>query len=55
MKKTIDQEFTQLDKLAATAGKKKEINKARLKLKQQIEINEKKTLKEIKDVEEILK
>lgn len=55
MKKTIDQELAQLDKLAATAGKKKEIEKARLKLKQQVEINEKKILKEIKDVEEILK
>jgi hypothetical protein len=51
MKKTIDSEFTTMSKAASKTG----IVKAKDNLKAKVDENEKKTLKEIKDVEKMLK
>lgn len=51
MKKSIDQEFIAFTKSPSKAG----FNKAKDNLKKKVDDNEKKTLKEIQDVEEILK
>jgi len=55
MKKAIDEEFLALSKYEGKAGYKKEKEKTKLNLKKTVDTNEKKSLKEVKDVEEILK
>ena len=55
MKRTIEEEFALLSRYEGKAGYKREKEKAREALIGKVDENEKKTLKEIKDVEEILK
>ena len=55
MKKSIDQEFTLLSKYEGKTNYKKQKTMTKENLKKKIDENEKKTLKEIQDVEEILK
>lgn len=55
MKKAIDQEFMALAKFEGKAGYKKEKEKTKSNLKKTVDTNEKKSIKEVKDVEEILK
>lgn len=53
-KKSLDQEFTALDKKQSLTAKK-EAAKTKLKLKKELDSVEQKILKEVKDVEEMLK
>jgi hypothetical protein len=55
MKKAIDQEFTTLKKYEGKTGYKVQKTKTKERLKKKVDENEKKTLKEIRDVEDILK
>jgi competence protein ComGC len=55
LKKEIDHEFAKLTKLARRADIKEEQARAKQRLKKKLEANTKKTLKEIKDVESLLK
>ncbi len=53
--KTTDKEFDKLSKLASKVAVRKEIDKSRKGLKDEIRKHEKKILKEVQDVENILK
>lgn len=55
LKKIVDQEFTKLKKYENTEEYNKEKQKMKLRLKKKIEVAEKSIMKEVLDVEEILK
>ncbi len=55
LKKNIEQEFIQLEKFENSSEYRKEKLKTKLRLKQRVELLERGILKEVKDVEKILK